>query len=115
MTTIECFRPVGQKELDLVKESGYKAWPPRLLEQPIFYPVTNEEYAIALTQWNVTDFGKGYVTRFYVNKEFMDRYPIKCVGAAGHTEWWIPAEDLDELNKNIEGKIEVIREYGPSR
>ncbi|WP_299596515.1 hypothetical protein [uncultured Microbulbifer sp.] len=45
----------------------------------------------------------------------MDRYPIKCVGAAGHAEWWIPTEDLDELNKNIVGKIEVIREYGASK
>lgn len=114
MKTVVCFRPVGQKELDLVKESDYKKWPPRLPEQPIFYPVTNEEYAIELTKWNVTDFGKGYVTKFHVRKEFMDRYPIKCVGASSHTEWWVPAEDLEELNKNIVGSIEVVREYGPS-
>ncbi|MEA5604142.1 hypothetical protein [Nostoc sp. UHCC 0252] len=28
-----------------------------------------------------------------------------------HTEWWIPAEELEELNSNIVGKIEVIGEY----
>lgn len=112
METITCYRPTGQKELDLVEASGFDKWPPRLPEQPIFYPVTNEQYAIELTQWNITDFGKGYVTRFEVNRAFMDRYPIKTVGAKGHTEWWIPAEDLDELNENIVGKIEVIGKFG---
>lgn len=91
--------------------SGYKEWPPRLPEQSIFYPVTNEQYAIELTQWNIIDFGAGYVTKFEVNKTFMDRYPIKQVGGSGHTEWWVPAEDLDELNRNIVGEIEVIGEY----
>ena len=112
MKTITCYRPTGQKELDLVIESSYTKWPPRLPEQPIFYPVTNEQYAIELTQWNITDFGKGYVTKFEVRKEFMDRYPIKKVGGRDHTEWWIPAEDLEELNANIVGKIEVTGEYG---
>lgn len=37
-TTI-LYRPVGRKELDLIKESGFKRFPPRLFHQPIFYPV----------------------------------------------------------------------------
>ena len=111
MKTVTCFRPTGEKELALVKLSGYKKWPPRLPEQPIFYPVTNEEYAIELTQWNITDFGGGYVTKFSVVKEFMDKFPIKCVGGKNHTEWWIPAEQLEELNRNIVGTIEIIGEY----
>lgn len=108
---ITCYRPCCEKELALVAASGFKRWPPRLPEQPIFYPVTNEEYAIELTQWNVTDFNVGYVTKFDVSKGFMDRYEIKCVGNKDHTEWWIPSEDLEELNENIIGKIEVIGEY----
>ncbi|MFD1217209.1 hypothetical protein [Microbulbifer celer] len=59
MKAVVCYRPVGQKELDLVKESSYKAWPPRLPEQPIFYPVTNEEYAIALTNGTLPTLAKG--------------------------------------------------------
>ena len=39
------YRPVGTKELELIKESGYKGFPPRLPDQPIFYPVLNEQYA----------------------------------------------------------------------
>ena len=111
MKTITCYRPTGKKELDLVEASDFKKWPPRLPEQPLFYPVTNEQYAIEVTKWNITDFGAGYVTKFEVNKEFMDRYLIKCVGAKHHTEWWIPAADLDELNDNIVGTIDVIGKY----
>jgi hypothetical protein len=110
MKTITCYRPTGEAELKLVKDSGYLLWPPRLPEQPIFYPVTNLEYAIRLTQWNVTDFGKGYVTKFEVSKEFMDRYPIKIVGDKECSEWWVPAEELDKLNEQIVGKIEVVYE-----
>ena len=112
METVTLYRPTGPEELKLVKESEYTRWPQRLPEQPIFYPVTNEEYAIEIAEkWNVRDSGTGYVTRFEVRKVFMDKYKIHQVGASHHTEWWIPAEDMEELNKNIVGKIEVIREF----
>jgi hypothetical protein len=110
--TVTLYRPTGPNELALVEASGFTRWPPRLPEQPIFYPVTNEQYAKEIAeQWNVKDSGVGYVTRFKVTKAFMDRYKIQRVGAAHHTEWWIPAEELEALNDNIVGKIEVIGEY----
>lgn len=110
--TVVLYRPTGPKELALVEASGWRRWPPRLADQPIFYPVTNEEYAIQIARdWNVPDSGSGYVTRFHVRTSFMDRYSVKTVGARIHTEWWIPAEDLEELNDNIVGLIEVIREF----
>jgi hypothetical protein len=110
--TVTMYRPTGPKELKLVEESGYTRWPPRLREQPIFYPVTNEQYAKEIAvNWNIKDSKVGYVTRFRVKKSFASRYKVQQVGAAYHTEWWIPAEDLDELNNNIIGKIEVIGEY----
>ena len=110
--TVTMYRPTGPEELELVKESDYLRWPPRLPEQPIFYPVTNEEYAkdIAI-KWNIPSSGVGYVTRFAVKKSFVDKYDIEKVGGAHHTEWWIPAEELEELNDNIVGVIEVIGEY----
>lgn len=40
--------PVGIEELALVFDSGMRAFPPRLPEQPIFYPVTNFGYETAL-------------------------------------------------------------------
>jgi hypothetical protein len=39
--TITLFRPVGKKELELIAASGFRKFPPRLPEQPIFYPVTS--------------------------------------------------------------------------
>jgi len=110
MGAITMYRPCGQNELDLVAASNFKEWPPRLPEQPIFYPVTNEQYAVEINKWNVRQYGKGYVTKFDVKKEFVDRYNIETVGARHHTEWWIPADDLVELNQNIVGVIEVIYE-----
>lgn len=106
------YRPTGPKELELVKQSGFKRWPPRLPEQPIFYPVTNERYAIEIaSQWNVKESDVRYVTRFEVRKLFMDKYQIQKVGSTHHTEWWIPAEELETLNDNIVGLIEIIGEH----
>ena len=110
--TVTLYRPTGANELKLVEASGFKRWPPRLSGQPIFYPVTNERYAKEISiKWNVRAKGIGYVTRFEVKKSFMDAYDIQTVGASYHTEWWIPAEKLEELNDNIVGLIEVIGEY----
>lgn len=110
--TITLYRPTGPKELELVKASGYKAWPPRLPEQLFFYPVTNESYAKEIAiQWNIKICGVAYVTRFEVKKSCMNMYEVRCVGAAHQTEWWIPAEELHVLNENIVGLIEVIGEY----
>ncbi len=55
--------------------------------------------------------GSGYVTRFRVRAEFMQRYPLQTVGGREQTEWWIPAEELEQLNDNIVGEIEVIHEF----
>lgn len=106
------YRPTGPNELALVEASGFRRWPPRLPEQPIFYPVTNERYAMEIaTRWNVKDSGVGYVTRFRVSKEIVDGYAVQKVGGAHHTEWWVPAEELEAFNDAIVGQIEVIDEY----
>lgn len=111
--TITLYRPTGPKELALVATSDFRRWPPRLPDQPIFYPVTNEQYAIEIARdWNVKDSGSGYVTCFQVKKSFMDRYPVQVVGGARHSEWWVPAEELEALNDHIVGKIEVIAAFG---
>jgi len=110
-TTI-LYRPVGPKELELIAASGFREFPPRLPEQPIFYPVLNEEYARQIAQdWNVKASGSGFVTRFAVRSEFLARYPVQKVGGSIHQELWIPAEDLAAMNRNIVGKIEVIAEF----
>jgi hypothetical protein len=110
-TTI-LYRPVGPKELALIEASGFREFPPRLPEQPIFYPVLNFEYAADISRkWNVRDCGAGYVTRFQVRKEFLTRYPVRIVGDSTCQELWVPAEELTGFNANIIGLIEVIAEY----
>ena len=112
--TITLFRPVGANELKLIEQSNFKEFPPRLPEQPIFYPVCNEEYATQIARdWNAK-YNKdkiGYVTKFEVKKDFLDKYEPKIVGGKIHEEYWIPAEELEEFNKNIVGEIEVISEF----
>jgi hypothetical protein len=110
--TVILYRPTGPKEMELVAANGFRRWPPRLPGQPIFYPVTNEGYAREIAvNWNIPESGVGFVTKFAVKKSFMRRYSIHKVGSSLHTEWWIPAEDLEELNDNIVGLIEVVGEY----
>ena len=110
-TTI-LFRPVGAEELALIQESNYTKFPPRLFWQPIFYPVLNEEYAVQIARdWNARDGKSGYVTRFQIQTPFLKRYEVHQVGSAIHQEYWIPAEELEEFNNNIVGKIAVIAEF----
>jgi hypothetical protein len=111
--TTTLYRPVGQEELNLIMAGGYREFPPRLPHQPIFYPVLNEEYATQIARdWNTKSGSRrGFVTRFEVRTDFLRRYEIKTVGSSIHQEYWIPAEDLPEFNRNIVGGIEVIAEY----
>ncbi|MER6665143.1 hypothetical protein ABT256_11385 [Amycolatopsis japonica] len=110
--TTTLWRPTGPAELDLVRESGWREWPPRLPEQPIFYPVLNEDYAIKIARdWNVRYDGAGFVTRFEVETSFVERYPVQQAGGKTILELWVPAEDLAEFNTHIVGKIEVTHEF----
>jgi hypothetical protein len=114
-TTTTLYRPVGQAELELIQASGFRAFPPRLPEQPFFYPVANEQYATQIARdWNTKDASSGfvgYVLRFEVGSAFLDKYKIHTVGDSRRREYWIPATDLEQFNRNITGTIEVISEY----
>ena len=111
--SITLFRPVGPEELKLIEDSGFSEFPPRLPEQPIFYPVTNREYAAQIARdWN-TKYGskEGFVTRFEVEAEYCASFDRKVVGGKQHEELWVPAEELEEFNSKIIGKIKVIDHF----
>jgi hypothetical protein len=84
--TVVLFRPVGQKELDLIRDSGWKRFPPRFPAQPFFYPVLTEDYAVSIARdWNTKDPNSGYmgyVLRFRVLRDYIDRYETHDAGAA---------------------------------
>jgi hypothetical protein len=115
MRTVTLFRPVGQKELDLIAATGYKEFPPRLDWQPIFYPVVTQDYAEFIArEWNTKDVENGcvgFVTRFRLNASFIEAYETHEVGGRDFTEYWITSEDLAELNSHIDGLIDVISEF----
>ncbi|MDP9958810.1 ADP-ribosylation/crystallin J1 [Chryseobacterium lathyri] len=115
MKTISLYRPVGEKEMILIAESGYKKFPPRLEWQPIFYPVLNESYASEIAEkWNTRDEAGnylGFVTKFEVPEEVLNQYPAQNVGAKNHNELWVPVEELENFNDEIVGDIEVIRVF----
>ena len=112
METVTLYRPVGPKELALIEASGWHAFPPRRPEQPIFYPVLNEEYATQIARdWNVRESGSGFVTRCLIDADFVRRYPVQTVGGSVHQELWVPAEELPAFNDHIVGLIEVIAAF----
>lgn len=115
MNLITLYRPVGQKELDLIIRSGYKAFPPRLEWQPIFYPVMNEAYAIQIaSQWNTNDpFSgfAGYVTSFDLPQDYLEQFPVQNVGGEIHNELWVPATQMEEFNNRIVGLIKVTQSF----
>jgi len=110
--TTYLYRPVNQAELDLIKQSGWTKFPPRLPEQPVFYPVMNEEYAIQISkEWNIPACGVGYVTKFAVKSDYLTKFKVENAGGEIHNELWVPAEELEEFNSNIIGQIEVVKEF----
>jgi hypothetical protein len=110
--TITLCRPLGPGERRLIEESGMRAFPPRLPEQPIFYPVLSEEYAVKITRdWNVPAYGAGYVARFRVRCSFLGRYQVQEAGGQAYREYWIPADDLAAFNNALVGEIEIISAF----
>lgn len=106
------YRPVGQAEYDLIAQSGFSAYPPRLPEQPIFYPVLNERYAREIAEkWNkiyADSQYTGFVTTFEIDDAYISQFPVQTVGASYHQELWIPAEELENFNHHIIGTISLL-------
>jgi hypothetical protein len=112
MDVVTLWRPVGPTELELIRKADMRAFPPRLPEQPIFYPVLSEEYAVKIARdWNVPASGSGFVTRFQVRRSFLDNYSVEKAGGSSHLEYWIPAEEMTAFNQAIVGEIEIVAEF----
>lgn len=115
MKTKTLYRPVGTKELELIADADWRAFPPRLEWQPIFYPVLNQPYAEQIAkEWNTGDSFSGYcgiVTRFAIQEDHFLQYKMENVGGEIHNELWVPAEMLPAFNQNIIGRIEIVNVF----
>lgn len=117
--TVILFRPVGVGELKLIARSGFREFPPRLPDQPIFYPVITIEYARRIARdWNTVDAQSGYagfVTRFEIDAGTAQRYPVQRAGGRSHEELWVPADELSAFNASIVGMITVVEAFTGER
>jgi hypothetical protein len=109
---VTLWRPVGPAELKLIEESGMRAFPPRLPEQPIFYPVLSEDHAIRIARdWNVPASGAGVCHPLPGARGIhFPLHPAKSRCEA-FLEYWIPVGELPLLNAAIIGLIEVVAEF----
>jgi hypothetical protein len=107
------YRPVGLKELELIAQARFKAFPPRLPEQPIFYLVLNFAYAEQIARdWNTKSSSfAGFITKFEVDDEYIQKFEPRIVGNRMHRELWVPAEELDAFNHHIIGIITIEAAY----
>jgi len=103
------YRPVGLNELALIWDASCREFPPRLPDQP----VTSSEYATQIARdWNTkaSPFA-GFVTCFQVDDDYLSNFERHIVGSAVHEEYWIPAEQVPDFNRAIQGVIEVEAAY----
>ncbi|HEX9413638.1 MAG TPA: hypothetical protein VF916_09065 [Ktedonobacterales bacterium] len=107
------YRPVGLLELALIDDNDLRAFPPRLPEQPIFYPVLHVDYARQIAaQWNTRQsMVAGCVTQFDVEDGYVARFEPHTVGARHHEDLWVPAEELAEFNRQIVSPDCIARLY----
>lgn len=115
MEFITLYRPVGQIELNLIKQSGCKYFPERLSWQPIFYPVLDYDYACSIAKgWNTNDDANGnvgYVTQFEIPFDYFKKFETQNVGAPNHNELWVTSGKMKEFNSKIISGIKVIKAF----
>jgi hypothetical protein len=113
--TTVLYRPAGQKELDLIKKSGFRAFPPHLEGQTVFNFLLNEEYATFIAREcnanNAFSDYTGYVLRLSVRTDFLVQFEIQKEASAIALEYGIPADRIVQFNENIVGMIELITRY----
>lgn len=87
-------------ELDMIERSGWSRFPPRILEQPVFYTDMSED------ELSAGNYGSQHIIKLHVRKDYIVRYKISH---KEHDELCVPAESIEDLNNNIIGLIELAR------
>jgi hypothetical protein len=113
--TTALYRALGQKELDLIEKSGFKAFPPYLEGQPTFNFLLNEQHArFIASEINANKASSaytGYVLRLYVRSDFVAQFEIRKDVSDPALEYEIPTDRIAQFNENIVGEIELVARY----
>lgn len=107
--TTTLYRSVNKAELDLIVESDWTEFPSRMKYQPYFYPVLSLSYAKKLNDWNIRDYGEGFIVEFDLDNRFMSLHEVHNVGDKDDNELWIKSDLLPHLNISIIGKIRFTK------
>ncbi len=112
---MKLYKPVGQKEYELIKQSGFKEFPQMLEMQSIFYPALFKEYARKIAkEWNTKDELSGYighVMEFEIDDKFIAKYEMHIIEDNTYQIYRIPVEDLNVFNKSIVKKKHGLAIY----
>jgi hypothetical protein len=112
---MELWRPVGTNELALIEKANFLAFPPRLPEQPIFYPVLSFGYAEKIARdWNSKQADHkylGFVTYFEIDDQYASRFPAQIAGGKACQELWVPADELVTFNQHLIHPIKLVATY----
>ena len=112
--TTRLFRPLDLPELKGICDSGYGRFPTRQTWQPIFYPVADLSYAEQIAyecHVNASSGYGGFVVQFDVEERYMDSFKLPRSTNATFQEFRIPAESLPELNRQLQGDIQLVSSF----
>ena len=109
------FRPIGADELGLIAKSGFRRFPPRLAENPAFCPVAAFDDARRVAELSKTQDKKsgfaGFVIRFEVADNYVERLEARLAHRPEGAGFEIPQSELENLNRHLVGRIEIVRRY----
>jgi hypothetical protein len=108
---VTLYRPIGLREMALVKDADWRAFPARSRGQPNLCPLPDRSDAAQIARdWKVKTGGAGFVTRFAVKAAYLRQLQAQA-GEEIRLDYWIAREELPRFNENIVGKIEVIEAF----
>jgi len=113
---MKLFKPVGLDELRQMYDANMRSFASQVDHQPNFSPAPNIDYAVKIAKdWNTKSQPfAGYVTECEVADDYGRKFPARRAMKKSEKESWILAEDLEELNRRIEGPIKVAAgHFGP--
>ncbi|WP_437206646.1 hypothetical protein [Planctomicrobium sp. SH664] len=112
VVTLYC--SVGQPELDFIAGAGWVRLPLSQKGMATFTPVLSEAYAIRIAREQTRRANSeyaGYVLRFHVEKEYLERLEFREAGGRGFREFVIPEREHERFNAHLVGEIALLHEF----